>query len=49
MDPIQLISDWMSDGNLAEYITNRPGADRVGLVSVLSTSLYETLTPSLVI
>ena len=49
VDPIQLISDWMSGGDLVEYIANSPGADRVDLVSVLSASLYETLTPSLVI
>ena len=32
--PPQLISDWISGGNLTEYIKGNPGADRLGLVSV---------------
>ena len=46
IDPPQLISDWMSGGNLMEYITNNPEADKLGLVGTLSASLYEALTPS---
>ena len=49
LDPIQLISDWMSGGNLTKYIANNPDADRLCLVGVLFTSLYEKLTPSLVV
>jgi len=49
IDPIQLVSDWMSGGNLTEYIANNPDTDRLGLVGVFYTLLYETLTPSLVI
>jgi len=48
-DPIQLISGWMPDVDLTEYITNHPDADRLNLVGVLSTVLCDALTPSLVI
>ena len=34
IDPIQLISDWMSSGDLIEYIANNPEADRLSLVGV---------------
>ena len=30
--PFQLVSDWMSGGNLMEYIHKHPGADRLALV-----------------
>ena len=30
--PFQLVSDWMSGGNLTEYTTNHPDVDRLGLV-----------------
>ena len=46
IDPPQLISDRMPGGDLIEYITGQPDADRISLVSDLSTSLCETLTPS---
>ena len=46
VDPPQLISDWMSGGDLAGFITNNPDADRLGLVSVPSTALYGILTLS---
>ena len=46
LDPPQLISDRMPGGDLTEYITSHPDTDRISLVSDLSTSLYETLTPS---
>ena len=46
LDPLQLISDRMPGGDLTEYITSHPGVDRISLVSDLSASLYEMLTPS---
>ena len=45
IDPPQLISDRMPGGNLTEYITGHPDANRIRLVSDLSTSLCEMLTP----
>ena len=32
--PLQLISDWMPDGNLQNYIKKNPDMDRVGVVGV---------------
>ena len=49
IDPPQLISDRMPGGNLTEYIASYPDMDRMSLVSDLSASLYETLTPSSVV
>ena len=49
IDPLQLISDWMSRGDLTEYITNHLDADRLSLVGVPSTALYDELTPLSVI
>ena len=46
IDPLQLISDWMPGGDLTEYIMNNPDADRLKLVGVPSTALYDELTPS---
>ena len=46
IDPPQLISDWMSGGNLMEYITKQSDVDRLRLVGVFSGSFYEALTPS---
>ena len=34
LTPLQLISDWMSGGDLPEYIEKYPDADRLGLVGV---------------
>ena len=34
IDPPQLVSDWMYGGDLTEYITSRPNADRLSLVRV---------------
>lgn len=31
-DPPQLISDWMPNGNVVEYMQLHPDADRLGLV-----------------
>ena len=33
--PFQLISDWMSGGDLTGYIKKHPDADRLGLVGSL--------------
>ena len=30
--PLQLVSDWMSGGNIMEYLKEHPGADRLSLV-----------------
>ena len=49
IDPPQLISDWMSGGNLMEYIANHPDTDRISLVNDLFASSYEMLTPSSVV
>ena len=35
IDPPRLISDWIAGGNLTEYITNNPEADRLRLVGTL--------------
>ena len=32
--PLQLISAWMVDGDLTEYIGKHPEADRLGLVGI---------------
>ena len=32
--PLQLISNWMSGGDLLEYVKNHPDADRLGLVGI---------------
>ena len=45
-DPPQLISDWMSGGDLPAYITNNPYTDRLCLVGVLSIPLCDVLTLS---
>ena len=48
-DPLQLISDWTSGRDLTEYITKKPEVDRLRLVGVSLTALYDELTPSLVV
>lgn len=45
IDPLQLISEWMSGGDLMEYITNNPDADRLNLVSVPFTTCTMILPP----
>ncbi|KAF9642913.1 kinase-like protein [Thelephora ganbajun] len=37
--PFQLISDWMSGGDLSEYIKNNSDADRIGLLSDVAKGL----------
>lgn len=32
--PLQLVSEWMPNGNLTEYIGNNPDASRLDLVGV---------------
>ena len=32
------VSDWMSNGNVNEFVKNHPDADRLSLVSCRSTS-----------
>ena len=48
-DPLQLVSYWMSGGDLTEYIMNHPDANRLSLVREPSTALCDALTRSLVI
>lgn len=43
--PLQLISEWIPNGNLTEYIKRHPDADRLGLVGVLHPVLDHSLTP----
>ena len=45
--PLQLIFDWMSGGNIMEYIKEHPGADRLGLVcfSLVLREVVRVLTP----
>jgi len=38
--PLQLISNWMSGGDLSEYIKKHPDTDRLGLVGVPSFCAY---------
>ncbi|KAF9644755.1 kinase-like protein [Thelephora ganbajun] len=39
ISPFQLISDWMSGGDLPEYIKKNPDADRIGLLSDVAKGL----------
>jgi len=48
-DPTQLVSGWMPDVDLTEYIANHPDTDRLSLVGVPSVVLCDVLIPSLVI
>ncbi|KAF9644146.1 kinase-like protein [Thelephora ganbajun] len=38
--PFQLISDWMSGGDLPGYIAKNPDVDRIGLLSDVTEGLY---------
>jgi len=49
IDPIQLVSGWMTDTDLTWYIKNHPDADRLSLVGAPSTVPRGVLTPPLVI
>jgi len=44
--PLQLISEWMPNGNLTEYIRTHPETDRLELVGVPRPVLDYSLTPS---
>ena len=33
-DPLQVVSEWMSNGTLTEFVNENPGADRVSLVGL---------------
>ena len=44
IDPFQLVSGWMSGGDLPDYIKRNPDADRLGLVGV-PRHVYPPLTP----
>ena len=35
-NPLQFVSEWMPNGTITEYINEKPGANRVGLVSISS-------------
>ena len=49
LDPPQLVSDWMVSGDLTEFITERPNANRLGLVRapLMSEVLSRILISSL--
>ena len=34
-NPLQIVSEWMPNGTLAEFLERDPGASRIGLVSPL--------------
>ena len=44
--PLQLLSDWMPGGNLNDYISQNPDADRIGLVSPSSPAPGGVLIPT---
>jgi len=44
--PLQLISNWMSGGDLPEYIEKHSNADRPALVGVFSVVFIQHLLPS---
>jgi len=46
-DSLQLVSEWMPGGNLAEHVRNHPDADRRGFVGVSGVVLDPTLTPAI--
>lgn len=35
-DHFAMVSDWMVNGNINEFVKRNPGADRLGLVGFLS-------------
>ena len=44
--PFQLISNWMSGGDLPGYIEKNPDADRLKLVGVPPRRVYLVLSPT---
>jgi serine/threonine protein kinase len=45
IDHFQLISNWMSGGDLSNYIKKHSGADRIGLVGVLPIAFIPLIPP----
>ena len=41
-NPLQIVSEWMSNGNLTAYVKSNPRADRIILVSPFFDPLPET-------
>ena len=39
-DRFMMVSDWMSNGNINEFIKAHPDADRLGLVGSLFVSIF---------
>jgi hypothetical protein len=44
--PLQLVSNWMTDGDLLDYIKKHSDADRLGLVGVPPVAFIPRLLPS---
>ena len=44
--PLRLVSEWMSGGDLMEYINEHPDTDRLGLVGAPTVVLDPMLTPA---
>ena len=42
--PLQVISEWMVDGDVTEYIEKHPKTDRLGLVGIPHPVLDDALT-----
>ena len=46
-NPLQLVSEWMPNGTLTEYLGENPGADRIGLVgpftAIISSLSHNTI------
>jgi len=38
-----MISDWMKNGNICEFVKTHPDADRLGLVGYISKVLLSSL------
>ena len=45
INPLRLVSTSMPGGNLTEYITSHPTADKISLVGVYYFVLYDDPTP----
>ena len=44
-NPLQLVSEWMTGGDLTEYINKYPDADRISLVSAPAVVFDPMFTP----
>ena len=49
VSPFQLVSDWMSGGDLPEYLEKHSDADRLGLVGFHSVTFTSCSLPLLAI